>query len=116
MGTKITKIENEILRQSSNKPIVWKRSIDDVFSMGDTRRNKIEEFILKANSFYPSIKFTAEISETETTFLETIAHKGGDSTRSLSLTREYITNLQSRFNTRISIRVICQVSRKASSR
>ena len=27
----------------------------------------IEEFLLKANSFHPTIKFTAEISETEMT-------------------------------------------------
>ena len=27
----------------------------------------IEEFLLKANSFHPTIKFTAEIAETEMT-------------------------------------------------
>ena len=43
-----------------------------------TNRDKIEEFLLKANSFHPTIKFefTAEISETETIFLETIVYKG----------------------------------------
>ena len=85
MGTKMAvafanifmaKIENAILRHSSNKPIFWKRFIDDVFTMWDTSRDKIEKFLLEANSFHPTIKFTAEISETETTFLDTIVYKG----------------------------------------
>ena len=84
IGTKIAvafanifmaKIEIEILRQSNTKPIFWKRSIDDVISMWNTSRDKIEDFLLKANSFHPTIKFTPEISETETAFLET---KGTD--------------------------------------
>ena len=85
MGTKMAvafanifmaKIEKEILRQSSIKPIFWKRFIDDVISVWDTSRNEIEEFLLKANNFHPTIKFTAEISETETTFLDTKVYKG----------------------------------------
>ena len=71
----MAKIEIEILRQSNTKPIFWKRSIDDVISMWNTSRDKIEDFLLKANSFHPTIKFTPEISETETAFLET---KGTD--------------------------------------
>ena len=85
MGTKMAvafanifmaKIEQEILRQSNVKPIFWKRFIDDVISMWNTSRDKIEDFLLKANSFHPTIKFTAEISETETTFLDTKVYKG----------------------------------------
>ena len=65
MGTKMAvafanifmaKIEREILRQSETKPILWKRFIDDIISMWDTNRDKIEEFIPKANSFHPTIK------------------------------------------------------------
>ena len=44
--------------------------------MWDTNRDKIEEFLLKANSFHPTITFKAEISETETIFLDTIVYKG----------------------------------------
>ena len=77
MGTKmavaftnifIAKIEKEILRQSTTKPIFLKRFIDDI-SMWNTSRDKIEDFLVKANSFHPTIKFTADISET--TLLET---------------------------------------------
>ncbi|XP_078375806.1 uncharacterized protein LOC144659252 [Oculina patagonica] len=70
----MAKIENELLRQSSNKPILWKRFIDNVFTMWD--KNEIDEFLLEANSFHPTIKFTADISGTETTFLVTIVYKG----------------------------------------
>ena len=85
MGTKIAvafanifmaKIEKEILPQNSIKPIFWKRFIYDVISVWDTSRNEIEEFLLKANNFHPTIKFMAEISETETTFLDTKVYKG----------------------------------------
>ena len=72
----MAKIEKEILRQSSIKPIFWKRFIDDVISAWDTRKNKIEEFLLNVNNFHPTIKFTAEISETETPFLDTKVYKG----------------------------------------
>jgi len=72
-------IEIEILRQSNTKPIFWKRFIDDIISMWNTSRDKIEDVLLKANSFHPTIKFTAEISETETVFLETKVYKGTDS-------------------------------------
>ena len=72
-------IEIEILRQSNTKPIFWKRFIDDIISMWNTSRDKIEDVLLKANSFHPTIKFTAEISETETAFLETKVYKGTDS-------------------------------------
>ena len=54
--------------------------------MWDTNRDKIEEFLLKANSFHPTIKFTAEISETEMIFLDT-SHgtKVTDSSKNLYL-------------------------------
>ena len=85
MGTKMAaafanifmaKTEKDILRKSSIKSIFWKRFIDDVISVWDTSRNKIEEFLQKANNLHPTIKFTAEISETETTFLDTKVYKG----------------------------------------
>ena len=85
MGTKMAvafanifmaKIERQILRQSNKKPLVWKRYIDEVFSLWNTSTDKIEEFLEKANSFHPTIKFTAEISETEITFLDTKVYKG----------------------------------------
>ena len=85
MGTKMAvafsnifmnKVETEILSQSLFKPLVWKRYIDDIFSLWTTNRDRIEHFIEQANNHHPTIKFTAEISDKETTFLDTYIYKG----------------------------------------
>ncbi|KAL9971793.1 hypothetical protein ACROYT_G018001 [Oculina patagonica] len=85
MGTKMAvafanifmaKIETQILSNTVKKPTVWKRYIDDVFSLWDASKTKIERFIDQANSHHPTIKFTAEISNTKTTFLDTVIYKG----------------------------------------
>ena len=85
MGTKMAvafanifmnKVETDILGQSAFRPLVWKRYIDDIFSLWTINRAEISQFIEQANSHHPTIKFTAEISETETTFLDTTISKG----------------------------------------
>ena len=75
MGTRMAVAFANVLAQSSTTPIFWKSFINDI-SWCDTNREKIEEFLLKANSFHPTIKFTAEISETEMIFLDTVVYKG----------------------------------------
>ena len=42
----------------------------------DISKPDIEAFIEKANLHHPTIKFTAEISDTETVFLDTVVYKG----------------------------------------
>ena len=84
MGTKMAvafanvfmaKIELEILRQSNTTVIFWKRFIDEVVSMWDTET--IEEFCWRQTAFILQlIKFKAQISETETIFLDTVVYKG----------------------------------------
>ena len=85
MGTTMTvafpnifqaKIEKGLLTQSSIKQIFWKEFINEVISVWDTSKNETEELLLKENNFHPTVKFTAEISETEATFLETKVFKG----------------------------------------
>ena len=85
MGTKtavsfanifMAEIETNLILQNNTKPRVWKRYIDDVFSLWDCNRNEVERFIEEANTFHPTIKFTAEISENEITFLDTVVFKG----------------------------------------
>ena len=80
MGTKvagsftkifISAVETEIIIKSKIKPLEWKRYIDDVFSLWDTTREEIDQFILVANRHHPTIHFTAEISEEKTNFLDT---------------------------------------------
>ena len=72
----MAEIETNLILQNNTKPRVWKRYINDVFSLWDCNRNEVERFIEEANSFHPTIKFTCEISENEITFLDTVVFKG----------------------------------------
>ena len=85
MGTKMAvafanifmaKVETEIISQSTLKPLVWKRFIDDIFTLWDTTGEGILQFIEQANKHHLTTKITAEISERETNFLVTIVYKG----------------------------------------
>ena len=66
----------DIINQSPNKPLIWKRYTDDIFSLWNTNKEAIHNFTKLANSFHPTIKFTAEISDTEIKFLDTCVYKG----------------------------------------
>ena len=72
MGT----VESQILHRSVEKPLVWKRYIDDIFSIWNTNKDEVTQFMEQANSHHPTIKFTAEVSDTDTTFLDTSVYKG----------------------------------------
>ena len=72
----MAKIEIEILSKSALKPLVWKHYIDDIVSLWNTNKEGVTKFIEQANNHHPTIKFTAEISETETNFLDTTVYKG----------------------------------------
>ena len=58
----MSKIETDIVSKNKIKPLECKRYIDDVFSLWDTGREALNQFILEANTHHPTIKFTAEIS------------------------------------------------------
>ena len=52
-----TNIESEL-----HQADIWKRYIDDVFSLWNTSLEKIESFVEKTKNFHSTIKFTAEMS------------------------------------------------------
>ena len=72
----MAKIETTLIQQSETKPKEWRRYIDDIFSLWDSHEKDVDQFIEQANKFHPTIKFTAEISENEITFLDTVVFKG----------------------------------------
>jgi len=85
MGTKMavafanifmSAVETEIINKSKTKPLEWKRYIDDIFSLWDTTKEEIDLFILETNRHHTTIKFTANISEKDTNFLDTTVFKG----------------------------------------
>ena len=50
--------------------------MDDVFSLWNVSKNEIQTFIELANNYHATIKFTAEISDIEITFLDTCVYQG----------------------------------------
>ena len=55
-------IETKILSKIVFTPTVWKRYIDDIFSLRDISKPDIEAFIEQANLRHPTIKLTARDS------------------------------------------------------
>ena len=72
----MAKIEKGIISKSKIKPLVWKRYTDDVFCLWDTNEDNIKEFVARANHYHDTIKFKAEISDSEIAFLNTKVYKG----------------------------------------
>ena len=54
-------------------------TMERLFSLWDISKPDIETFIEQANLHHPTIKFTAEISDTETVILDTTVYKARDS-------------------------------------
>ena len=72
----MAKVESQILERSAKKPLAWKMYIDDIFAIWNINKDEVTQFIEQANSHHPTIKFTAEVSDKETTFLDTKVYKG----------------------------------------
>ena len=66
----VGKVESQILNQSAQKPPAW--YIEDIFSIN---KDEVTQFIEQSNSHHPTIEFTAEVFDTETTFLDTKVYK-----------------------------------------
>ena len=69
-------VERAIINLSVVKPLVWKRYIGDIFSIWNANKQQAMQFIEQANKHHQTIRFTAEISSTEITFLNTNVFKG----------------------------------------
>ena len=70
-------IETQSLSKTVFKPTVWKRYVDDIFSLWHLKKPYIVAFFAEqVNLHHPTMKFTAEISENETLFLETVVYQG----------------------------------------
>ena len=83
----------------------------------DSNSQEIDLFIKQANNFHPTIKFTAEISEMEITFLDTIITKGERlSETNRSLTSEHITSRLKPFSTQILPRATHQALKNVLSK
>ena len=88
MGTKMApayanifmgRLEGQLLRSVSLKPFSWFRFIDDVDMKWTHGPENLEIFLQEANSFHPTIRFTAEVSNEEHVFLDTKSRLVGNS-------------------------------------
>ena len=84
MGTKmavsfanifIAHIETSLIQQNDTKPRIWKRYIDDIFSLWDSDKNKWTFLLNKLTNSTPHQIYGQNIRE-EITFLDTEVFKG----------------------------------------
>ena len=78
-----TYIETQSLSKTVFKPTVWKRYIDDSFSLWDIGKPDMVDFFKfteQVNLLHPTallaMKFTTEISDTETIVLDPVGYQG----------------------------------------
>ena len=125
MGTKMAvafanifmgEIEKQILNESAHKPLAWKRYINDIIFLSHTSRDVVEKFIEQANKHHLTMKFTAEISCTDATFLDTTKTRAKHSTRSQFSIRGRTSNQRRDSSTRSLQRVTHREQRKALSK
>ena len=69
-------LEKRTLAASPLKPFVWKRFIDDIFSLWNIPMEEVSIFVNFAYSFHPTIKFTCAMSSERAVFLDTEVFKG----------------------------------------
>ena len=69
-------IEKQLLATSPHKPLIWKRFIDDIFSVWTLPKAEINNFVEFTNTFHITIKFTHEMSSEKIVFLDTEVFKG----------------------------------------
>ena len=83
MGTKMdiavifmAHTEKQLLATSPHKPPIWKRLIDDIFSVWTSTKAEINNVIDFANSFHTTIKFIHELLSENIVFLDTVVFRG----------------------------------------
>lgn len=64
-------LEAQILNSFAEKPLIYLRYLDDIFIVWTHGRDKLNAFIQHANNCHPTIQFTATVSDTSISFLDT---------------------------------------------
>ena len=62
-------LEKRLLAASPLKPFVWKKFIEDIFSLWNIPMEEVSIFVNFANSLHPTIKFTCEVSSERAVFI-----------------------------------------------
>ena len=84
-------LEEEILSKIELEPYLWWRYIDDIFFRFEHGEEKLKKFIVHLNEKHPTIKFTAEWSQTSINFLDvTVLLIGGKITTESYSSHQYL--------------------------
>ena len=70
-------LETSFLKTQTLLPLIWLRFIDDIFSIWTWGADALHDFLEDLNDFHPTLKFTAEFSDTAVHFLDTTVIKVG---------------------------------------
>ena len=65
------KFEQQFLQTQNKLPLVWWRYFDDVFAIWTHKVPCLNMFLRELNNYHTTIKFTADLSAQEVTFLDT---------------------------------------------
>ena len=80
----MAELKEETLNEIELRPYLLWRYIDDIFFLWEHGEEKLKEFIEHLNEKHPTIKFTAEWSQTSINFLDaTVSLIGGKVTANL---------------------------------
>ena len=69
-------LEEQLLSKGSDKILLWKRFIDDIFVIWNGSEAEFKSYMETINALHSTIKFTHECSAHETTFLDVTLYKG----------------------------------------
>ena len=70
----MAELEEEFLNQSTHKPRIWKRFIDDIFMVWSHGEETLKKFLQDLNTFHDTIKFTEDHSTYGLPFLDTFTY------------------------------------------
>ena len=65
-------LETQMLDNAQQRPLCWKRYIDDIFFIWTGDESELQEFQNHIDSFHPTIKFTFEQSVNQVPFLDVL--------------------------------------------
>ncbi len=71
-------LETNVINESTYKPSLWKRFIDDGFGLWEHGLDKLMDFIDLLNSVDPNIHFTFDYSFSDINFLDVKVYKSGN--------------------------------------
>ena len=67
----VGRLESSFLQQTTLKPAIWWRYIDDIFFIWPHGIDNLKTFLNDINSFHPAIRCTAQWFKSSVTFLDT---------------------------------------------